>query len=82
MTIIDRTDAQQNAYDLPVFQLFRIDALRVVNRAVPFLHTDTLGSGPVQISHRVQTNVAQSLNGRIFNTAKSKQNESEVIFFG
>lgn len=46
---------------LVVLQLFGVDALRVVDGAINFSHTDTLGSEPVQVPHGVEAHVTEAL---------------------
>ena len=44
-----------------VLELLRVDAFRVVEVGVHFGHADAAPARPVQVAHRVQTQVAEAL---------------------
>lgn len=52
------------SYQFVILQLFRVDAVWVVNGPINFTDAHTLGPKPVQIPHGVETNITKALWGK------------------
>lgn len=51
-------------YQFVILQLFRVDAVWVVNGSINFTDAHALGPKPVQVPHGVQTHITKALWGK------------------